>query len=319
MSREMLDQISDSLGRVCKNEDAPFGGIPVVLFGDLAQLGPFTRSVRRPAQSSAQDTDVDDHSQWIFFSALWRRFTRLELRSPCRHEQDILFFNLLEILRRGARSQTETDVVWKTLKGCEDRTIENPIELRSMNFEVEAMNAAILEKIPEENLLTLVAIDSRSGPESTKSFEKWLSKETGLPTMVTIFKGAKVIVTSNMSREKLVVNGTLATIVGYSNGHVDLELQDGSIYHLAREARSVSKGGHTRRQYPILLSYALTVHRAQGLTLDKVSVNLDHFFCSGQAYVALSRVRRLKDLSISGQLPEDFDLLFTKEWLREYI
>ncbi|KAF9155991.1 hypothetical protein DFQ26_009511, partial [Actinomortierella ambigua] len=71
---------------------------------------------------------------------------------------------------------------------------------------------------------------------------------------------------------------------------------------IERGTREVSRGGASRRQILLKLVYALTVHRAQGLTLANVAIPLQGFFCHGQEYVALSRCRRLQDLHIIGDL-----------------
>lgn len=135
-----------------------------------------------------------------------------------------------------------------------------------------------------------------------------MERESGLATRLEIWPGAKVILTANVDVSGGAANGAVGTVCECEEEKIKVRLAIEEIW-IGRETRELSYGGVARTQFPLLLAYALTIHRAQGLTLDKVIVELGDLFCAGQAYVALSRVRRLQDLFIA-EMPRQLEYLF---------
>ena len=134
-------------------------------------------------------------------------------------------------------------------------------------------------------------------------------------------EGARVMLIKN-DPEGRWVNGTLATVAGFSGTRVIVEIDDHVYeieptawekyrYELDPETKKVKREVvGTFKQMPLRLAYAVTIHKAQGLTLDKVFIDFDSgMFAHGQAYVAFSRARSLDGLSISRELrPRDLVL-----------
>lgn len=142
-----------------------------------------------------------------------------------------------------------------------------------------------------------------------------LERETNLLKTLVLWKGARVIITSNVAPARGVVNGSIAHVLRHRNNQLSLRLQDGSHFLLDRITRHQITGGYSRCQFPVMLAFALTIHRAQGLTLDKVVINLADMFSPGLAYVAMSRVRRVEDMWLVN-VPSEISTLFPPERLR---
>jgi ATP-dependent exoDNAse (exonuclease V) alpha subunit len=92
----------------------------------------------------------------------------------------------------------------------------------------------------------------------------------------------------------------------------------GGLYRIRPLIRQAGQGGHSRSQIPLVEAHALTIHRAQGTTLDAVVLHGQDLFCSGQAYVAMSRVRSLDHLFLR-KIPESNSVLFPKEFVRPHL
>jgi ATP-dependent DNA helicase PIF1 len=111
--------------------------------------------------------------------------------------------------------------------------------------------------------------------------------------------GAQVMVTANLDLEKGIANGTRGVVKELHPSWVKIALKDGNIHKIRKFTFETAHNRIGRRQFPLILAWAITIHKSQGQTIDYAEVDLgSRIFANGQAYVALSRVRSLSGLFI---------------------
>lgn len=314
---EMLCMIDSRLRQLKKKENIPFGGINVILFGDLMQLPPV-----KGAQVFEQPG--------IFLPAphLWRMFSLVELTQNMRQQGDTTFADLLNALRIGEMSAQHFELLMSKMltEPTGDFALNKAIRIFPTRKQVDAHNNAVLDyyrgqpgtqisKIRAQDRL----VDTRN-PETidmNKIMPADINKTGGMPQELEIFVGARIMLRSNIDLEKGLVNGSMGDIIEVVWPH----FRRGQMYqtdipsvrvdfgrdgiHLI-EPRAVqfpakfNSGTVERRMLPMILCYACTVHKMQGCTVDHAVVYLgESLFQDGQAYVALSRVRSLEGLRIT--------------------
>ena len=286
----------------------PFGGVRLAMFGDLHQLPPVVQEAEVAAHLEGT------HGGPFFFShsALMdgTGTQRLELSQIFRQSDETLI-QILNRLRDGDISGHELETLNERVSPI--RTLlegEAYVILTPTNAAARRINLAYLEALPGE----------------ARAFEAGISGEyspAAQPTDQTLVlkPGAKVILLRNDPDGRW-VNGTIARIAHLNNDSVHIDI-DGKVHEVEpvdweqrRYAYDQSKEkvvetvSGTFRQLPLRLAWALTIHKAQGLTLDKVYIDLGRgTFAHGQAYVALSRCRSLAGLALARPL-KPHDVLF---------
>ena len=302
---DMLDAIDKSL-KLNRASKRPFGGVRMILSGDLHQLPPVV---------SGQETPIlrERYGGSYFFNAPAFKdaeFSLLALKHVFRQAEP-RFLALLGALRTG-RVTPNDEAVLRGLVSSKSavEASETHVVLTPNNANAYRINQARLEGLNTRS--QIFEADVRGQFE-----EKAFPTEADLE----LKEGARVMLIKN-DPEGRWVNGTLATVVGFSGSRVIVEIDDHVYeieptawekyrYELDPETKKVKREVvGTFKQMPLRLAYAVTIHKAQGLTLDKVFIDFDSgMFAHGQAYVAFSRARSLDGLSISRELrPRDLVL-----------
>ena len=288
----------------------PFGGLRLVMFGDLSQLPPVVQEAE-----VANHLD-DNHGGPFFFSVPALREghgTRLVELTRVFRQRDPALLEVLNRVRDGA--VTEADLAVLNARVSPIRTLREGdpyVILTPTNAAANRINAAFL--------------DALAG--AATSFEAEISGDFGQgahPTepRLVLKPGAKVILLRN-DAERRWVNGTIARVARIEEKRVWVEI-DGDEHEVepvswenrryaydTEEAKVVETVAGTFKQLPLRLAWALTIHKSQGLTLDKVYIDLGRgTFAHGQAYVALSRCRTLEGLSLARQLKPS-DIIFDR-------
>lgn len=313
LSAETLQTISDTLAKLAHNpmlQRRPFGGIRVCLFADFGQLGPV-------------DSD-DDISGWVWNASVFPQFHFYNLRTPCR-QGNIEFFRFLSIVRIGPKSDAEKRFVQDILlrrdfraRGQVDYLSEDShlTCLLARQDQVDAINNYFVSLHLQE-VIRIKAIDNVQSSSNLQRDD--LEDSTGFLAELVLWIGARVMITSNISVARGLVNGAIARVcrvdLNAEEISVDLESQPGVVQKVRPESRESKRRGYARNQFPLRLAYAITIHKAQGLTLPKVAFDLHGIFCSGQAYVAMSRVKRLEDL-FTASVPYDIAGVFPSSKIR---
>lgn len=286
----------------------PFGGVRLVLFGDLHQLPPVV-----------QEAEVATHLEQefggpFFFSVPALRegagTQRLELTQVFRQSDEALI-SVLNRIRDGEAN--EEDLAELNARVAPIRTLgegEKFVILTPTNAAAQRINTAYLDALPGRAHTYEAGI---TGDFTTASHPT--------DSALILKPGAKVILLRN-DPDRRWVNGTIARIARLEEKKVFVEVA-GREHELEpasweqrryaydkTEEKIVGTVAGTFRQYPVRLAWALTIHKAQGLTLDNVYIDLGRgTFAHGQAYVALSRCRSLEGLALARTLTPR-DILF---------
>jgi ATP-dependent DNA helicase PIF1 len=263
LSDKMFNNISAYLSLVRKNTK-PFGGIQLLLVGDFCQLPP-----------------VSDN--FCFLSRGWERLNPviMNLKTLVRQDGDVEFQQILERSRTG--KITDDDIV--ILKKC--KKIED-IEytcLCSTNKEADAINSEELDKLLEHSLVP-----------SIKYVNSLNNKDK-----LQLCKGCKVMVNWNIDIESKIINGTTGEVLSLNNEIVVIKLTNTDRTYTIKHVnvKDENTGQTLAIIMPLQLAWATTIHKSQGSTIDYLLTNLGNsIFADGQAYVALSRVKTLKNLAL---------------------
>jgi ATP-dependent DNA helicase PIF1 len=280
----------NNLFKAVRENDRPFGGLQLILFGDFLQLPPIERN---------------SNYHFCFHSEAWRE---LELRTfilkKVFRQQDESLVRLLDNIRFGNIGTEDIEILQSRFNLRDENNIK-PTMLVTHNTQVETINNHELNKISQA---TQIFNAEFSGDISKFDF---LRKNCLAGEVLKLKLGAQVMMLKNTYQKESVINGSLGIIKDFSpkGNYPIVEFQNGKVLTIYPEEWLLERFDHEKNemvteakmiQMPLLLSWAITIHKAQGMTLDKVRCNLSNVFADGQIYVALSRVRTLEGLYIDG-------------------
>jgi ATP-dependent DNA helicase PIF1 len=275
----MLDYL-DYHFRQLRENPFPFGGIQMIVVGDFLQLPPVSK------------TRVYD---WAFLSESW---AKAEFRTCCLqtiHRQDEPdFIAALNDFREGRIRGATADLLQARVAKFPSRNITR---LFTHNTMVNKWNRYSLELIEDVEEYAFEA-DSE-GPSHEVDF---LRKHMITPWVLEVKVGARVMVTRNLTEQGILIaaNGATGTVMEIRPHEcITVRLDSGSTVYIERhvfhfDPLRTESGSVT--QFPLRLAYAMTIHKSQGLTLDRALIDIRAAREPGQAYVALSRVKSLRGL-----------------------
>lgn len=258
---------------------------------------------------------------------LWENNFEVAQLTKVVRQDNAAFAEMLNRLRVRKKNEplSEDDVL--TLKQCESGEESTDIHLFATNAEVDEYNVTRLQETCPD-AVSIHAHDFVRNPKTGRMERKvgFHSKvfNSCLPVCVSLGVGARVMLKKNIDVSDGLVNGACGTVVEIIKGKeegdlpaaIHVEFEDPNVGKIQRakakraserstvievQEDQVTHAGGVRRQLPLSLSWAMTVHKCQGLTVERAVVSLAKIFAPGQAYVALSRVKTLTGLMI-----EDF-------------
>lgn len=299
---DLIDGIDYSLRRNGGNPNLPFGGKQVVFVGDIFQLEPVT------IRNSGEQKIINEiyGSSYFYNAKVFERvnlFT-VELQKVYR-QTDTVFISLLDKVRVKETSQADIDKInSRVFSETELKKKEFAITLTTKNDLADRVNSIKLSEL-KTNPFTYTA-------EVSGEFEE--SKYPTEPEM-TLKEGAQVIFIKN-DTDKRWVNGTIGQVNELTDTSIKVKLKDGSVhsvekrvwenikYQYNKELKKIEQEiVGTFKQYPLKLAWAITIHKSQGLTFDRVVIDFgDGTFASGQAYVALSRATTFDGLFLKQKM-----------------
>ncbi|MBI5135516.1 AAA family ATPase [Candidatus Uhrbacteria bacterium] len=286
----MLDgAILGNVDRVCrevKRRDEPFGGMQVLFVGDFFQLPP----VSRPGEPLAQ---------FAFESQAWAEVSPFVcyLEEHYRQEDQTLL-SILSALRNNAITDAHCTQLSTRCIADPTRLSNDTPKLYPHTVDVDRINSAELARIPGEPVRHDMTYSGRA------ALAEQLKRGCLSPEQLLLKKGASVMFTKN-SITGAFVNGTLGVVVDFDDDTQYPIVQTRGGRTILAEPASWSLEEHGRvlaqiSQVPLRLAWAITIHKSQGMSLDYAYVDLEHAFVEGQGYVALSRVRTMEGLYLSG-------------------
>jgi ATP-dependent DNA helicase PIF1 len=295
ISAPIFDLLNELLKTIRQNE-ASFGGLQLILFGDFLQLPPVNRN-----------SELPEDYQFCFQSKAWKELNpkAIILKTVFRQE-DQNFVKLLNNIRFGKASSEDIAVLKSRINraNSDNSGTIKPTILASHNYQVDATNQIELKKI-SNNSQNFAA--KFSGDNYKIEF---LRKNCLASQNLELKVGAQVMMLKNTYQKDGITNGSLGIIKEFSkrNNYPIVEFNNGKVLTITPEIWALEKFDEQKReiiveaemtQIPLLLSWAMTIHKSQGMTLDKIKCDLGKVFADGQIYVALSRVRSLEGLHIS--------------------
>lgn len=289
---DLLDAISDALSHYRKNP-APFGGLQLLLIGDLYQLPPVCTKEEMPNL-------ISYYSSFYFFTskALKSADLRMVELDKIYRQEDPVFTGFLNEIRNGHISDMGRTLLNKLLTSTtiDDKTIT----ICSHRSQVQTINDAKFSSIPTPSRVYLPVL---SGDISISSLP--------LESELVLKQGARVIFTVN-DPDKSYYNGSMGTVIEFNDDSIIVQLDSTQEKLTVRPytwknttyyVNSNTKKIETReigncKQYPLALAWAVTIHKCQGLTFDRLAIDAGRSFAPGQVYVALSRCRNLDGIQL---------------------
>lgn len=274
---------AEIIARLARSNDQAWGGLQIVAVGDFAQLPP------------VQSTGYSREKSWAFLDPSWKKseFIPFALNKNMR-TQHSHFIDILGDIRQGLVSD-------RVVEFLDEHRKSPPAEVEITRLfprrnQTDLYNMKCLEELPGDTLIfpTILTGDSR--------FHKQLQKYLPIGDQVTLKVGCFVMLRQNDPRGRW-VNGSTGVLIEAKEDFLVVELVDGNrVVKVERASFTMidADGNEVAcaTNYPINLAYAATIHKAQGMTLDRVVVNIKSLWEPGQAYVALSRVRDPNQLYI---------------------
>jgi ATP-dependent DNA helicase PIF1 len=253
----------------------PFGGIQIILIGDFCQLAPV-------------------NGIYCFLSKLWEtsNIKVVLLDELVRQNDDLLFQKILQIIRKGKC----TDNILRVLNALKDTQFEDdiiPTKLYPKNINVDKINDIEVNKLKKAGNITRI-YKAEGSKDNINNIIKY---------DVELVENSQIIVTRNIDIYTGIVNGTRGVIKRLLDNSVIIKDTEGRLHNISYFKDIINETKKTDKynisHMPLKVSYALSIHKSQGMTIDALEIDLgENIFTCGQAYTALSRAKSLKNIRI---------------------
>lgn len=309
LTPDFLEKLNEIAIHVRRNH-RPMGGLQVIFVGDFYQLPPVNKDNTPGAVTS-----------FVFESPIWKQIlpVTVALKQVVR-QRDPVFHKILEEARAGRLTKESLEIL-KTRQDLPWQSLEiRPTLLFSRKAEVDHVNQTNLKSLTGERhiykadtvLLPIAATQGlKKESEEVRHAITRLDRDAGYQSELVLAVNAQVMLLKNLDFDAGLVNGSRGVVTGFTDSAIPMPIvkfRTGLPIPIGPAVwESDDLEGVQRQQLPLRLAYAITIHKAQGATLDCALIDIGHstFEC-GQAYVALSRVRDLESLYIWDLEPTAF-------------
>ena len=277
-----FDQVEE-MARKMKNNEKPFGGIQLILSGDFLQLPPVGHKHKRV---------------FCFETSAWAKCVSVNIElTTVKRQTDQSFVDILKQLRRGECSKRTAEI----LQATRHNELVLPTKLCTHTDDANNINRSQLESLEGQGKVF-------RAEDSDPALTSYLDSHTPVEARLELKIGAQVMLLKNLNLSKGLVNGARGKIVGFDkvNGNPVVKFVS-TKETIMTEKWTVTYGGSLtlrRKQLPLKLAWAFSIHKSQGMTLDGVEMSLSRVFECGQAYVALSRAKSLDSVRITDFSPK---------------
>jgi ATP-dependent DNA helicase PIF1 len=309
MTPDLFEKLEE-IARTIRRNQRPFGGLQIIMVGDFYQL---------PPVSKGQDTD------FVFESPLWSKLGLIthDLTQIVR-QKDEAFQTILNQARCGQLTKESLKIL-KRRMNLDYKSMEiQPSMLFTRRAEVDTINMNHLRKLGDRktylattifNPLTQTQGLTKDSPEVIQAIQG-LDKVAAYSVELTLAVGAQVMLLTNMNPGAGLVNGSRGVVIGFERPTKDEDkefvmVRPSDVLFPVVKFKSCTQiiqhhdwevpdmPGIKRQQLPLKLAYAITIHKAQGATLDCALIDVGgRTFEYGQAYTALSRLKDMESLFI---------------------
>jgi len=280
----------------------PFGGKQMLFVGDLFQLPPVV--VYGSATADMLQDMYGNGTPYFYKANVMKRMNlpKIEFQKVYR-QKDLRFLEILDRMRLGENTNVDLDILNEHVSS-NDKVGDFAVILTAYVKMADGINEKKLDDIDSEEFCYQGDIEG-----------DFRIQDTPVPMELRLKVGAQVIFCRNDFGHGL-VNGTIAKVVELSEDHIRVVLEDGrkiNVEKMVWEKRESVYNKETKKveteiigsftQYPLKLAWAITIHKSQGMTFDRMHFDLTRgTFAPGQAYVAISRMRSLDGLTLSNKI-----------------
>lgn len=300
---DLLDAV-DSVMRRYRDHSKPFGGVQLLMIGDLCQLAPVVKDDEWTILEKYYDTPY-------FFSSTALRstdFCTIELKTVYR-QSDNRFVQLLNCIRENKMTaDVLTSLNSRFIPNFRPAKNDGYIRLVTHNNQAHRINAEELAQLPGTPTTFNAEIEGKF-PEYSYPTDLHLQLKRGAQVM---------FVKNDSSGEQRYCNGTIGEVTALSPTHIEVRCKDShdivtvkpeewtnARYVLDDKSNEIQEEIEgTFKQYPLRTAWAITIHKSQGLTFEHAIIDAGNAFAHGQTYVALSRCKTLKGLVLGTPLSE---------------
>ena len=298
---DLLDAIDSALRRY-RDREKPFGGVQLLMIGDLQQLAPVVKENEWEMLKNYYETP------YFFASRALREtvYMTIELKTVYR-QSDTFFLSLLNKIRENqADDEVLNELNRRYQPGFRPRKEEGYIRLTTHNYQAQKVNDNELASLPGQTYSFRAEIDG--------TFPEYLYPAD---EVLTIKAGAQIMFLKNdPSSEKRYYNGMIGEVAAVNDAGMIVRGKDNGDefqllpeewgnykYVLNEETKEITEEIEgTFRQYPIRLAWAITIYKSQGLTFERAIIDARNSFAHGQTYVALSRCKTLEGMVLESPL-----------------
>jgi nucleoside-triphosphatase THEP1 len=301
---DVMDMMDCILQHVRQEYHQPFGGVQVLMIGDMYQLAPVIKD------DEWQEMKHYYNSAFFFDSGVYPSMNTIHIElNKIYRQQDEHFISILN----GVRNNELTDDQYEDLHQCldeyyEPRKNDGTIILTTHNQTADDINAERLASIKKEEQIYHAEREGQFD-ERNASAEKELHIKVGAQVM---------FVKNDVEKVRRFFNGKIGLVKALQDDLIIVEDDDGTeitvtkhvwenirYEHNAKENRIDEEVIGRFKQFPLRLAWAITIHKSQGLTFDHVVIDAGRAFSPGQVYVALSRCRDLKGITLKSRIPKN--------------